>query len=48
MAWRSVRDLSLKKGLELNGVMFAVIRLELLFSLLLTAGAIAAFVLPRV
>ena len=48
LAWRSVRDLSLKKGLELNGVMFAVIRLELLFSLLLTAGAVAAFVLTLV
>ena len=47
-AWRSVRALSLKKGLELNSVMFAVIRLELLFSLLLTAGAVASFVLTRV
>ncbi len=41
------RNLARKNGLELNAVMFSVIRLELLFSLALTAGAIIAFVLTK-
>lgn len=46
-ALRAARGLALKTGLELNDVMFAVIRLELIFSLLLTAGALATFTLSR-
>lgn len=45
LAYRSQQQLTQKSGLELNDVMFSVIRLELLFSLLLTLGAVATFAL---
>ena len=44
-ALRAARSLTVKTGLELNDVMFAVIRLELVFSLLLSVGALATFTL---
>lgn len=47
LSLRAARHLAVKQGLELNDVMFSVIRLELLFSLLLTAGALTAFALTR-
>ncbi len=47
LALAASRNLSRKNGLELNAVMFSVIRLELLFSLLLTAGGVAAFAISR-
>lgn len=47
LAVSASRNLAKKSGLELNAVMFSVIRLELLFSLALTAGGIAAFVLAK-
>lgn len=46
-ALRAARGLAVKTGLELNDVMFAVIQLELIFSLLLTAGALVTFILSR-
>ena len=47
LAVSASHNLARKNGLELNAVMFSVIRLELLFSLTLTAGAIIAFVLTK-
>ncbi len=47
LAFAASRNLAQKNGLELNAVMFSVIRLELLFSLALTAGGIAAFTLTK-
>ena len=47
LAVAASHNLARKNGLELNAVMFSVIRLELLFSLTLTAGAIIAFVLTK-
>ncbi len=47
LAVSASRNLAQKSGLELNAVMFSVIRLELLFSLALTAGGIAAFALSK-
>lgn len=42
-AFRLVRELKAKSGLELNGVMFGTIKLELKFTLLFCIGALASW-----
>ena len=41
-----MRTLGKKQGLELNAVMFGTIKLEVVFSFLVTVGALVSLVAP--